>query len=268
MTAPHPTSPVVDRMRDATARSTAARLLRGAGRAGVVAYREDPDHAHPVLSHGLTAADLLVLTLPAGSLDPATSCREVRLRLDQQAADPRVRVSTASLHALAHLRLMDEDEVSAMSGLGLLPTEVRWSADAGAQVALLCLDRLLLHDPAGVTPLSFADVVEPPCFPTRDQEWLCRDTVEQLGAEGTRTVVDAVVEGRQDGIVGPQRPTPASMSGLAGQTVLADVDGAGCTWLQVDTAGGTRTVFVPFPTTARCPEDLERAVDQLAQLAV
>ncbi|GAA4884873.1 hypothetical protein [Serinicoccus chungangensis] len=267
MTSPQPTPTVAERLREGTARSTAARLLHGVGRASVVAYREDPDRPLHALAHGLTAADVPVVALPAGTLDPADARREVRLRIDQHGADPRTRVSVASLHALAHLRLMDESETGAMSGLGLLPPEVDWSAGSGAQVALLCLDRLLLHDQAGVTPMSFADVAGPPCFPSRDQEWVCRDAVEVLGCARIHGIVAEVVSGARPGVVGPGHPTPASMSPVVGQTVLADVDATGCTWLDVG-AGSTRTVFVPFGAPVRRLEDLPAAVDRLAQPAV
>ncbi|KUG52425.1 hypothetical protein AVL62_13900 [Serinicoccus chungangensis] len=258
---------MVDRLREATTRSTAARLVHGAGRATVVAYRDDPDRSLHVLAHGLTAADVPVVALPADSLDPSRSCREVRLRIDRHGADPRTRVSVASLHALAHLRIMDEGETRAMSSLGLLPPEVDWPATSGAQVALLCLDRLLLHDQAGVTPMAFAEVVDPPCFPARAQEWLCRDAVEELGAGRIGQILDEVVCGSREGLVGPGHPTPPSMSPVVGQRVLADVDSTGCTWLEVGTAS-TRTVFVPFDASVRCLEDLQAALGSLAQPAV
>ncbi|WP_298889833.1 hypothetical protein [uncultured Serinicoccus sp.] len=267
MTTPQPTSTVADQMREGTTRSTAARLLHGAGRASVVAYRDDPDRSLHVLAHGLTAADVPVVALPAETLDPARTCREVRLRVDQHGADPRTRVSVASLHALAHLRIMDEGETRAMSSLGLLPPEVDWPAAAGAQVALLCLDRLLLHDQAGVTPMSFSEVVDPPCFPARDQEWVCRDAVEELGSGRIGQIVDEVVCGAREGLVGPGHPTPPTMSPVVGQRVLADVDSTGCTWLEVGTTS-TRTVFVPFGAPVRCLDDLQAAVGRLAQPAV
>ncbi|WP_298751852.1 hypothetical protein [uncultured Serinicoccus sp.] len=267
MTPAQPTPTVTNRMREGTTRSTAARLLRGAGRASVVAYRDDPDRALHVLAHGLTAADVPVVALPADTLDPSQTCREVRFKVDQHGADPRTRVSVASLHALAHLRIMDEAETRAMSSLGLLPPEVDWPATTGAQVALLCLDRLLLHDQAGVTPMSFSEVVHPPCFPARDQEWLCRDAVEELGSGRIGQIVEEVVCGAREGLVGPGHPTPASMAPVVGERVLADVDSTGCTWLEVG-PGSTRTVFVPFGEPVRCLDDLQAAVGLLAQPAV
>ena len=69
------TPPVVGPQLDpraATTRSTAARLLDGAGRATVVAYRKDAGRPHQVLAHGLTPADVLGAIagdLPEGHTD-------------------------------------------------------------------------------------------------------------------------------------------------------------------------------------------------------
>ncbi|WP_151523801.1 hypothetical protein [Serinicoccus kebangsaanensis] len=254
-------------LRAATTRSTAARLLGGTGRASLVAYREQPDVSHQVLAHGLTAADVMAVALPPGCLDATASCHEVRMRIDQHGADPRLRVSTASVHALAHLRLVEEAELEELASLGLLPTEVDWAREAGAQVALLALDKVLLHDQGGVTALAFGELVGLDRFPHRDQEWQCREIVQGLGADAAARIVSGVCRGDRDGVVGQGHPTPRSVRTLTGETVLADIDSTGCTWLLVD-AERTRTVFVPFAAPATCLDTLETAVGGLDQLAV
>ncbi|ANS79208.1 hypothetical protein SGUI_1812 [Serinicoccus hydrothermalis] len=252
-------------LRAASTRSTAARLLDGSGRAGLVAYREHAGRSHQVLAHGLTPADVLAVALPAGCLPQGGTCHEVRLRIDQHGADPRLRVSTASVHALAHLRLVESDELADLVSLDLLPTEVRWAAEAGARVALLALDRVLLHDQGGVTAISFDELVGSTRFPPRAEEWRCREVVQAM--ESAPRLVTQVCEGGRDGVVGQGHPTPESVRPFTGQTVLADVDGTGCTWLRIETER-TRTVFVPFAEPVGSLEELEAAVADLGQLAV
>ncbi|OLT39571.1 hypothetical protein BJF86_06840 [Serinicoccus sp. CNJ-927] len=262
------TPPVVGPQLDpraATTRSTAARLLDGAGRATVVAYREDAGRPHQVLAHGLTPADVLAVALPTACLAEGEGCHEVRLRIDQHGADPRLRVSTASVHTLAHLRLVEDVELGRLAALGLLPTEVGWAAEAGARVALLALDRVLLHDQGGVTPLAFAELVCSDRFPHRSQEWLCHEIAQAV--DDPAAVVAQVCAGDRAGVVGQGHPTPASVRPYVGETVLADVDGTGCTWLRID-ADRTRTVFVPFDAPVRDLDQLEAAVTGLGQPAV
>lgn len=262
------TSVTAPDLRCAASRSTARRLLDGAGRATVVAYRDDPDRPHAVLAHGLTPADLIAVALHDGEgLPEPNQCGEVRLRIDQHGADPSLRVATASLHALAHLRVVDDSELDTLRSLDLLPTDVGWAAEAGAPVALLALDRVVLHGQGGVSAHRLADVVGEQTFPRAVEEWECREIVAGLGAERTENLLADVLTGRRPGSVGHEHRTPTSALTHVGRTLLADVDSIGCTWLRVE-QDRTRTVFAAFPRPVTSVAELGAAVAGLTQPAV
>lgn len=263
-----PSTPLRHDLRGATTRSTASRLLEGAGQAALVAYRQDPDRSHPVLAHGLTPDGLLAVALPTDRPELCDAGLDVRLRIDQHGADPRLRVSTASLHALAHLRAVTAGEAADLCSRGSLPRAVAWAADAGAQVALVSVDRIVLHDHGGVSALPFAEVVDgqPVVFPAPQEEWECREIVQGIGGGCMALVAAEVVAGRRRGVVAPDQPTPASVRPFAGQTLLADVDSTGCTWIEVQDQR-TRAVFVPFDLPVTTLEELAVAIGAWGQLA-
>lgn len=263
-----PSTPLRHDLRGATTRSTASRLLEGAGHAALVAYRHDPDRSHPVLAHGLTADGLLAVALPTDRPELGDAGVDVRLRIDQHGADPRLRVSTASLHALAHVRAVSAAEAADLCSRGSLPRAIAWAADAGAQVALVSLDRVVLPDQGGVSALPFAEVVDgrQSTFPAPQEEWECREIVQRMGDDRTARVAAEVVAGHRRGMVAHGQPTPASVRPFAGQTLLADVDSTGCTWIEVQDQR-TRAVFVPFDLPVTTLEELEVAIGGWGQLA-
>ena len=255
MTAPVPRTPSqvhddLDALRRAMARSVAARLLEGAGRCSVVAYHLDPDTAHRPLAHGLCATGQVALALnDSFAIDPG-SCGAVRLRLDQLAADARLQVATASLHALGHLHVLEEEQVRSLRQAGALPQTVALAADAGARVALLALsgDKVIVHGHGGVSTLLLPELAEQPAFPSREQEW---DSVALVAALGeASSVVQEAADSVRPGLVCGAQPTPPGIAEYAGQVLLADVDSTGCTWLQVE-EHLTRSVVVPFPAPIR-----------------
>lgn len=255
-------------VRSAAARSTARRLLDGAGRATLVAYRSDPDRPLAVLAHGLTPADLIAVALhDSEGLPDANQCGEVRLRIDQHGADPRLRVATASMHALAHLRVVDDAELATLRSLDLLPADVGWAAQAGASVALLAVERVVFHGQGGVSAHLLADVVGAHTFPDVTQEWECREVVAGLGDERITALVDEIVAHRRPGSVLQEHRTPLSAQAHAGSTLLADVDSTGCTWLRVE-RDRTRTVYAAFPRPVSTMTGLHAAIVELAQPAV
>lgn len=271
------TKGVHDRL-EQSARSVARRLVRGAGRCGVVAYREDPDVSHDALAHGLCSTGELALALPAAALPAlglaadlvdvvaggdAAPRPEVRVRVDQHGAHHEMRVATASVHALGRLRLLGADETAAMVLAHVLPAGVEEAAVAGAPVGLVSTERMLLHGQAGVSAYTPRELVDGGCFPLADEEWDAVEVVEQRGEEWAAGVVAAAVADGSAGWTGAARRTPGSAAHLGGRMLLADVDAAGCTWLEVGLTH-TRTVFVPFAAAVRSTAELADALEGLA----
>lgn len=264
---PHPTtgaaSTAAVQQRRATARSVATRLLEGAGRCTVVAYRVDPHGVHRPLAHGLAGTGQIALALDAGFEVEPGRCAAVRLRIDQLGADPRIRVATASLHALAHLRVPDEQQLAALTEGGALPEEVALAVSGGARLALLATDKLLVHGHGGVSTLALHDLDEHRGFPAAAQEWDCTEVLAGTGMDRhAASVVQEVTDGARAGVVCAAQPTPASVARHAGETVLADVDSTGCTWLVIE-EHLTRSVFVPFASPVHGLDDLAAAVREL-----
>ena len=166
-----------------------------------MAYRVDPDTSHHPLAHGLATTGQVALALGEGfSLEPG-SCDVVRLRLDQLGADPRLRVATASLHALGHLHVLEAEQADALREGGILPSPVALAAEAGATIALLSLrgDKVIVHGHGGVSTLTLPELAAHSAFPTAEQEWDALALVAALG-EAT-SAVQETLDGSRPGLV-------------------------------------------------------------------
>lgn len=262
-TCPEGPAPPLAALLERTALSVARRLARGAGRCSLVAYREDPGRSHVALAHGLcSTGEVAVALAGAHPCGLGEGHPEVRLRVDQLSAHHELRAAMASLHALGRLRLVGPDEAAAMIVAHVLPPAVEAAAAAGARVALVATERVLVHGPLGIDAYAPQQLAGQGCFPTVEQEWAVVEVVERRGEAWARARVTEVLAGSRAGRRGDQRPLPEVVAHLAGRVLLADVDSAALTWLVLD-ATSIRTVVLPFAEPVRTPGELEAALDSL-----
>lgn len=274
------------------ARSTARRLVGGAGSLDVVAYRQERPALPRPLAHGRTAGGdwLVVLPGPSGdpsldsfdspdlldSLDPSGQA-EVRIQVDQLGAPSGLRVQLASLHALGTLRMLSPEEAARRLVDGATSEVLGAAVQApGARVGLLAVDSVLVHAREDVEKLSWSEVVAGGTFPMADQEWDALDAVAALDDAVVARLLDELAQGVRRGIIGravvaAQEHLAAAGLGASGGiaesvdeaaapvATLLDVDAEGCTWLVRD--GGTvRSVLLAFERPVRDVAELQEAL--------
>lgn len=261
----HPTH-TTGSARHLRALSTAGRLLAGAGSCGVRAEAAQDEEARVAVAHGLRTEGQLVVALSTPAW-PDEGRSEVRIRIDKYGALAQAHLVTASAHLLGSARLVGHEEVLGWSADGALPGLVSLAACAGGcRVVEIDAGSILVHDPDGVVVIGLDDAVDFPCFPLPAQECDALELVRALGHRRLAALGREVDAGSREGSAGPALPVPHGWDRLAGQTLVVDVDTAGCTLLQIGVCH-SRTVFVPFDHPVGSVEELRDAVASLAPRA-
>ncbi|MDN5558122.1 MAG: hypothetical protein L0G23_01635 [Ruaniaceae bacterium] len=131
--------------------SVACRLLSGTGSGTLAAYRIDPHGSIAVLAHGATRDGLIAVVLSRDEALPDADLIDVRLDIEKHAPEITARITAATLHSLAVLSWIDDDERAAWEAHGTAPRHVLDAARApGARLAALSVRRTVLHDASGV----------------------------------------------------------------------------------------------------------------------
>lgn len=228
--------------------SVASRLLAGAGRAEVLAFRAQPQRTFPVLAHALLPDGSFVVAVSAGA-DVRSASLDVRLDIGKDAPEPTLRIRAATLHALGHLVWMD-------AGVGepeslQLPTLLGELADVpGVRLARIDFAKVLLHDCAGVTALPWGELQqEAPRnpFPLGADELTAAEAVSAMTTAQWVEVVQAVLTGRRPGVELSRIELGAVCSHNTGSVRCVDVDTTGVTVMHFGSTGAA-TIYVPFET--------------------
>ncbi|MDQ7993097.1 MAG: hypothetical protein AAGC63_08100 [Propionicimonas sp.] len=253
--------------------SLAGRLLAGAGRASVVAYDLVPMVEASAISHGLTRSGELVVACVGDVSTPVTTWRRtpLRVRLDvvKEAPEFSVRITACAVHLLGTLHwLPDQLRDEYLADGEVHPRVAEVAAAPGGRLGVVQTDRVLLHDCAGVTPLSFEEVVEHAAgasgwsgFPDLDQEWAARDLVGRLTADGLGELLRAASSGWDAAVALSSREGTACPH-VDGQVYCVDVDGTGLTLMEVE-KGASAVTMLAFDEAAGTLDEL---ADRLLQL--
>ncbi|MGQ7788893.1 hypothetical protein [Nesterenkonia sp. K-15-9-6] len=234
-------------LRRRCATSTAQRLLAGAGRLSLVAYREEPQRELAVLAHGMTDVGAWLVVLGSEGTPTAAEGDEadVRLQIDQFGAQADVRVQVASLHALGRVHMLSPDAAHhALTEHAVSDELVAAAAAPFARVAMVQSDSVLVHAREDVEKLPWDQVAQPGAWPLGIEEWSALDTAAALAPEVVARLMEELAHGVRRGILGRTLPAPRELDGSVEQMLL-DVDAEGCTWL-VREGDQVRAVLIAF----------------------
>lgn len=257
--------------------SLARRLLSGAGRAALVAYDLEPLVEAGALCHGMSATGELVLACLADDAMPATTWEggRLRVRLDivKEAPESAVRITACAVHLLGTLEWLPAEDVhDYLAGAELDPQLAGLATMVGGRLGIVRSDRVLVHDSAGVSPLSFGEVAgqhpaagtrPPGCrsFPDAEQEWSARDLVGRLSVSQLDGLLAAATAGWDAGVKLSSR-AEVTCSHTEGQVFCVDIDRTGLTLMAV-TLGRATVHFLAFDEPA---DALDELADRLGQL--
>ncbi|MBC9955999.1 hypothetical protein [Yimella sp. cx-51] len=251
-----------------TARSTAHRLLAGAGLAHVVAYDHDPNHSCSTLTHGQSRfGDLMVAGVPHPS-DPLAqqSDSSIRVRLDivKEAPEFRVRVTASTLHALGSLRWLSPSVAQRYLDDGRLDAALAESTGGdGAMLGIIDVAQVHLHHASGTTTIHADALGEGPSsslFPFPGDDWAARDLLCAV------TDDDPSVLLRHPGTITMSSRERSSCSAVAGHCYCVDVDRFGITLMNITERSATVS-FVPLPAPVSNLGELAAGLDQLVRIA-
>lgn len=245
--------------------SLAHRMLAGAGRANVVAYRLEGQPTLPCLAHGFMPDGRLVMAAAphpdAVALTPAGRTVDVRVDIAKFAPDPSVRIVAASAHFLAGLEWLTPGETDELLTAGELPDLVAAVADtASGRLAIVSTSRVVVHDGSGATPLSL------------DQVWAFgRELGASVDAVDTEAVaLDAAVSADPFDLAGmcdaaengwipahllTRKPSGGGCAHTRNRDFVVDVDRTGVTVLR-EGSTATSVYFVPFDRPTSSARDL------------
>ncbi|CBL55518.1 hypothetical protein [Propionibacterium freudenreichii] len=264
--------------------SVARRLMRGQGRASMLAYRMDPAQSVQSMAHGVDAKGRFLVSWIGNACCPVPESAEVnpvrtggqpepvpvRLEILRQSPDPMTRIAAASLHLLGSLYVLSDDERIDLLAERALPTMVGDVAGMrGAHVGVLVSDRVLLHDCYGVTPLSFDALVgesadAAPVFPTMADDLEAFECVACLAEPTLRHVCDSVMCGLLRGRVHSTKAVVNPCPAVADKVFCVDVDQTGILFMRV-LNGRATSVVADFSRNVHSLEGLDAEVSALVE---
>ena len=254
-------------------KSLAHRLLSGAGRATVVAYRPEPARTMEVFAHALLDSGRLVVAtsvLADDTLAGLTEGERIEVRLDVVKESPEVSVHlvTATGHLLGEFWWATPAESAALIHERGLPGELIAIATApGGRLGLIDTDRVYVHDSAGISSFAPNELASAaPAFPAA---WLEGDAYAVIAAlsRGERLAIcDAVTTGLLDGEAMFDAHEQAGCRHTWGEVWCADIDATGIT-LHETTGEASRTVVAAFARPVRTLAELDAEVTRLLAAA-
>lgn len=268
---------------DARKRSCAHRLLNGAGQAMLVAYREEPAINLTAVAHGIAADGSLVVAAADPMLIEVLASRDVdamdvRVSIEKESPDPTVEIVASAVHFLGAARWLPLEETTEAVAAGVLPDRVAAIASApGGCLAVVSMERVLLHDAAGVTPVSWEEVCRQGCeaeaeaagggdlFADSFGELLGLDVLSSFGCDSVNELFGAVMLGIVPGALLARQPVRISCEHVQTTVLCVDIDRTGLTLMRVSRDEAV-TAFVPFAAPVVGGGELAREIGRLIEL--
>ena len=268
---------------DARKRSCAHRLLNGAGQAMLVAYREEPAINLTAVAHGIAADGSLVVAAAEPMLIEVLASRDVgamdvRVSIEKESPDPMVEIVASAVHFLGTARWLPLEEATEAVAGGALPDGVAAIASApGGCLAVVSMERVLLHDAAGVTPVSWEEVCRQGCeaeaeaagggdlFADSFGELLGLDVLSSFGCDAVNELFGAVMLGIVPGALLARQPVRISCEHVQTAVLCVDIDRTGLTLMRVSRDEAV-TAFVPFAAPVVGGGELAREIGRLIEL--
>lgn len=268
---------------DARKRSCAHRLLNGAGQAMLVAYREEPAINLTAVAHGIAADGSLVVAAADPMLIEVLASRDVdamdvRVSIEKESPDPTVEIVASAVHFLGAARWLPLEEATEAVAAGVLPDRVAAIASApGGCLAVVSMERVLLHDAAGVTPVSWEEVCRQGCeaeaeaagggdlFADSFGELLGLDVLSSFGCDSVNELFGAVMLGIVPGALLARQPVRISCEHVQTAVLCVDIDRTGLTLMRVSRDEAV-TAFVPFAAPVVGGGELAREIGRLIEL--
>ena len=268
---------------DARNRSCAHRLLSGAGQAMLVAYHEDPALTLTAIAHGIAVDGSLVLATTEPELIEVLASRDVgamdvRMSIEKESPDPTVEIVAAAVHLLGKARWLPPEEMAEALAAGVLPDHVAAIASAPRScMAVVTTERVLLHDAAGVTPVSYEEVRRQhheaeseavaggDLFVDSFGELLGLDAVSSFGYDAINELFGTVMLGMVPGALLARQPVRLGCEHIHTAVLCVDVDRVGLTLMRVSREEAA-TAFIPFVTPVFKSERLTREIGRLIEL--
>lgn len=271
-------------------RRMARRLLSGAGCATLTAYRLEAGAPSQLVLHALDLTGRLVVAAhPAPdrplSVAPCGDPIEVRLDIALEAAEPGLRITTATVHLLGVLTWLDDEERSVVlsgsvagchcpiTGEDPLTDLAELAGSPGGRLGVVEVGRIMVHDAMGVSGHSVAEVLDPDAEGVKPLLWSsmetfnAQDEVKALGEGALEVLCDGVEQGSVPGIVCSRRSSEGLCSALWGRVLCVDVSPHAVTLLRLRRES-TDTLQVFLPEGTICAREAGRQLRHLVQDAL
>ena len=256
-----------------SSRRMARRLLSGAGCASLTAYRLDDGAPSQLVLHALdVTGSIIVAAHPAADhpmVDvPCEAPVEVRLDVALEAAEPGLRITTATVHLLGVLTWLDDggrDAVlsgsvagchCAITGEDPLTDLAELARAPGGRLGVVETSRIMVHDAMGVSGHTMEEVLDPDAKGVRPLLWSAsgtfgaQDEVKALGEGALEVLCDGVEQGSVPGIICSRRPSGGLHEALWGRVLCVDVSPHAVTLLRLGReTTDTLQILLPAGTT-------------------
>ena len=256
-----------------SSRRMARRLLSGAGCASLTAYRLDDGAPSQLVLHALdVTGSIIVAAHPAADhpmVDvPCEAPVEVRLDVALEAAEPGLRITTATVHLLGVLTWLDDsgrDAVlsgsvagchCAITGEDPLTDLAELARAPGGRLGVVETSRIMVHDAMGVSGHTMEEVLDPDAKGVRPLLWSASETfgaqdeVKALGEGALEVLCDGVEQGSVPGIICSRRPSGGLHEALWGRVLCVDVSPHAVTLLRLGReTTDTLQILLPAGTT-------------------
>ena len=256
-----------------SSRRMARRLLSGAGCASLTAYRLDDGAPSQLVLHALdVTGSIIVAAHPAADhpmVDvPCEAPVEVRLDVALEAAEPGLRITTATVHLLGVLTWLDDggrDAVlsgsvagchCAITGEDPLTDLAELARAPGGRLGVVETSRIVVHDAMGVSGHTMEEVLDPDAKGVRPLLWSASETfgaqdeVKALGEGALEVLCDGVEQGSVPGIICSRRPSGGLHEALWGRVLCVDVSPHAVTLLRLGReTTDTLQILLPAGTT-------------------
>ena len=256
-----------------SSRRMARRLLSGAGCASLTAYRLDDGAPSQLVLHALdVTGSIIVAAHPAADhpmVDvPCEAPVEVRLDVALEAAEPGLRITTATVHLLGVLTWLDNggrDAVlsgsvagchCAITGEDPLTDLAELARAPGGRLGVVETSRIMVHDAMGVSGHTMEEVLDPDAKGVRPLLWSASETfgaqdeVKALGEGALEVLCDGVEQGSVPGIICSRRPSGGLHEALWGRVLCVDVSPHAVTLLRLGReTTDTLQILLPAGTT-------------------
>ena len=256
-----------------SSRRMARRLLSGAGCASLTAYRLDDGAPSQLVLHALdVTGSIIVAAHPAADhpmVDvPCEAPVEVRLDVALEAAEPGLRITTATVHLLGVLTWLDDggrDAVlsgsvagchCAITGEDPLTDLAELARAPGGRLGVVETSRIVVHDAMGVSGHTMEEVLDPDAKGVRPLLWSASETfgaqdeVKALGEGALEVLCDVVEQGSVPGIICSRRPSGGLHEALWGRVLCVDVSPHAVTLLRLGReTTDTLQILLPAGTT-------------------